>query len=75
VDNVVYFKAPESAGIDVRARFEKWAGSQLSKIERETFFIRSKGGEYVRPSMRMAWASWQAAIADMIELYVAETQS
>ena len=72
MSNVVHLKAPVTGSADQRARFDAWAGTQFSKIERETFFVRSKGGEYVRPSMRMAWYAWQAAIADLIALYQAD---
>lgn len=74
MNNVVQLKAPATpatGSADMRVRFETWAGTQFSPIERETFFARSKGGEYVRPSMRMAWYAWQAAIADLIALYQA----
>ena len=69
MNNVVALNPPVTGSAQARERFEKWAGTDLTKIERETFFARTVGGEYVRPSMRMAWAAWQGGIQDLIEQY------
>ncbi|MEI9995114.1 MAG: hypothetical protein WDM91_11000 [Rhizomicrobium sp.] len=51
-----------------RRRFEAWAGGLCTPIERESYFIRSKRGDYVRSGMRMAWLAWQArALVDATE--------
>jgi hypothetical protein len=62
-----------SATEDQRQRFEAWAkGGMTGPREASTLLARSKGGDYVLPATRAAWASWQAAIQDLIELYKAQ---
>jgi hypothetical protein len=61
-----------SATEQQRQRFEAWAKSGMTgPREATTLLARSKGGDYVLPASRAAWAAWQAAIQDLIEQYQA----
>lgn len=62
-----------SATEEQRQRFEAWAKSGMTgPREASTLLARSRGGDYVQAATRAAWAAWQAAIQDLIELYEAE---
>jgi hypothetical protein len=53
-----------------RQRFEAWAKTGMTgPREASTLLARSRGGDYVLAATRAAWAAWQAAIQDLIELY------
>lgn len=43
-----------------RAPFEEWAGSMVTKQERDAFFVRTRAGEYLMIATRAAWAAWLA---------------
>jgi hypothetical protein len=55
-----------------RERFEAFVRRGCTVAEADTFLTRSRGGEYVMATTRAGWASWQAAIQDLIELYQSE---
>ena len=59
---------------DMRQRFEAFVRSGCREDEASTFLARSRGGEYVMNVTKAGWASWQAAIRDLIELYKADTK-
>lgn len=57
---------------DMRQRFEAFVRRGCRADEAAAFLTRSRGGDYVMATTRAGWASWQAAIQDLIELYKAE---
>ena len=57
---------------DMRQRFEAFVRKGCREDEASTFLARSRGGEYVMNVTKAGWSSWQAAIADLIELYKTE---
>lgn len=57
---------------DMRQRFEAFVRRGCRADEASVFLARSRGGEYVMSATKAGWASWQAAIADLIELYQAD---
>lgn len=64
-----------SATEQQRQRFEAWAKTGMTgPREASTLLARSRGGDYVLAATRAAWAAWQAAIQDLIELYQSETK-
>lgn len=71
---VVQLKASSSTE-DMRSRFEAFVRSGCRADEANTFLARSRGGEYVLSATKAGWASWQAAIADLIELYKAAPEN
>ncbi len=69
LSNSIELKA-QSPTEEMRQRFEAWARSGLTgPRESSTLLARSRGGDYVLAATRAAWAAWQAAIQDLIELY------
>lgn len=69
---VIELKATSSTE-DMRQRFEAFVRSGCRSDEADTFLTRTRGGEYVMATTKAGWASWQGAIADLIELYKTET--
>lgn len=62
-----------SATEEQRQRFEAWAkGGMTGPREASTLLARSRGGDYVLLTTRAAWLAWQAAIQDLIQLYLAD---
>lgn len=59
---------------DMRQRFEAFIRRGCRADEASAFLARSRGGEYVMATTKAGWLCWQAAIADLIELYKADTQ-
>lgn len=57
---------------DMRQRFEAFVRSGCREDEASAFLARSVGGEYVLPATKAGWASWRAAIQDLIEQYQAD---
>lgn len=57
-----------------RQRFEAFVRRGCRADEAVAFLTRSRGGEYVLAATRAGWASWQAAIHDLIEMYQSETK-
>lgn len=57
-----------------RQRFEAFVRRGCREDEAAAFLARSRGGEYVMATTRAGWASWQAAIQDLIEMYQSETK-
>lgn len=53
----------------LRGRFEAFVRRGCREDEASAFLARSRGGDYVMAITRAGWASWQAAIADLIEQY------
>lgn len=58
---------------DMRQRFEAFVRSGCREDEASAYLTRSRGGDYVLGVTRAGWASWQAAIADLIDQYKTET--
>ena len=57
---------------DMRQRFEAFIRGGCRADEASAFLARSRGGEYVMGTAKAGWACWQAAIADLINLYQAD---
>jgi hypothetical protein len=68
LDEVIKLNA-QSPTEDMRQRFEAFVRSGCREDEASAFLTRSVGGEYVLPATKAGWASWQAAIQDLIEQY------